>query len=400
MRVLHVLHSSWPRRVGYSLRTEAIVAHQRRRGIEVAAVTMPQRDGGDPPVEVFAGVAYHRVPAPRRALPPGLREARAMAALYARLRAVAAAVRPDVVHAHSPVLVGAPALCVAAERRVPLVYEVRDLWENASVDRGKFAADSLPYRAARALETAVLRRAAAAVTICEGLRRELAPRVGDPRRLFVVPNGVEPEAFTPRPRSDADVARFGLAGKEVVGYLGTFQPYEGLDVLIRAMPALRAIRPAAHLLITGGGGVEAELRALVQELGLAAHVTFTGPVPHEQVPALLALAELCVYPRRSTRTTRTTTPLKPLEAMAMGKAVIVSDVPAMAELVDDGVTGFVARAGDPEHLARTIAGVLAAPGRAREVGAAARAAVTAERAWSRLVARYDEVYASALEAHR
>ncbi|HVY62520.1 MAG TPA: glycosyltransferase, partial [Planctomycetota bacterium] len=296
------------------------------------------------------------------------------------------------------VLVGVPALRVARRAGVPLVYEVRDLWENASVDRGKFGLGGPFYRLARAAESRVLRGADAVVTICGGLRDELAPRVGRPGALHVVPNGVDADLFAARPPAAAVAARWGLAGKRVIAYVGTFQPYEGLDALIRALPAIAARVPAAHLLIAGSGGEERALRALTAALGLEARVTFTGRVPHAEVVDLYALADLLVYPRILTRTTALTTPLKPLEAMAMGRAVLVSDVPAMRELVRPGVTGLAFRAGDVDDLAREATRALEDGALAARLGAAARDWVLAERQWSTLVPGYGAIYEGLLAA--
>jgi PEP-CTERM/exosortase A-associated glycosyltransferase len=395
MRILHVLHTSLPQIAGYTVRSDYIIENLRRMGHELAVVTSAQHPGGDDPLEMIKGVPHFRTPALRANLRAGVREMSAMFALSRRIRQVVMQVKPDLVHAHSPVLVGLPAWRVAQSLRIPLVYEVRDLWENASVDRGKFAADSLAYRAARALETVVLKRAQATVTICETLRRELAPRVASPERLFVVANGVETETFTARPRSAELLRRWRLAGKAVISYIGTFQPYEGLDTLVRAVPHILAAIPNAHVMITGAGGVQSELEALSKSLRLTEHITFTGKVPHSEVLDLYALADVCVYPRLLTRTTQLTTPLKPLEAMAMGKPVIVSDVPAMAELIAEGSTGLTFTAGDPQALAQTIARVLADPALQKQLGDAARHYVVNERQWARLVAQYELVYAVA-----
>lgn len=187
-----------------------------------------------------------------------------------------------------------------------------------------------------------------------------------------------------------------MEGKRVIGYVGTFQPYEGLETLIDAMPRIRQRQPAAHLLITGSGGEEQRLRARTTELGLDPYITFTGRLPHHEVKEAYALADLMVYPRLMTRTTAITTPLKPLEAMAMGKPVIVSDVPAMHELVRPGVTGLLFRAGDRADLADKCAQVLSEPERCDELGRCARDWVLAERQWPHLVARYGAIYASAM----
>jgi PEP-CTERM/exosortase A-associated glycosyltransferase len=398
MRILHVLHTSLPQIAGYTVRSDYIIENLRRMGHELAVVTSAQHPGGDERLETIKGVPHYRTPALRSNLRTGVREMSAMFALQRRIRQVAMEVKPDLIHAHSPMLVGLPAWRVARSLRIPLVYEVRDLWENASVDRGKFAAGSLTYRAARALETFVLKRAQATVTICESLRRELEPRVAASERLFVVANGVETETFTARPRSAELVRRWQLEGKAVITYIGTFQPYEGLDTLVRGMPRVLAAIPNAHVMITGAGGVQPELEALSRSLRMTQHVTFTGRVPHREVLDLYALADVCVYPRLLTRTTQLTTPLKPLEAMAMGKSVIVSDVPAMAELITEAGTGLTFRAGDSQALAQTIIRVLADPALQRQLGDAARQKVVNERQWAHLIAQYEHVYAAAQRA--
>jgi glycosyltransferase involved in cell wall biosynthesis len=146
---------------------------------------------------------------------------------------------------------------VARSFRIPLVYEVRDLWENASVDRGKFVVDSPMYKIARRLETIVFQRAQAVVTICESLRNEIAPRVRG--QLHVVGNGFDAASFVPRQKKAEILKRWNLEGRRVIGYIGTFQPYEGLEDLVRAMPKILKQLPDAHLMITGAGGVQSEL---------------------------------------------------------------------------------------------------------------------------------------------
>jgi glycosyltransferase involved in cell wall biosynthesis len=305
------------------------------------------------------------------------------------------------------VLVGLPALRVARRRRLPFVYEVRDLWENASVDRGRFRESSPLYRVARSLESRVLERADAVVTICEALRAELAPRAGRPDKVHVVANGVDTVAFSPGASSEAALGQHGLAGKRVVLYAGTFQPYEGLELLARAMPVILRHVPDAHLVIAGGsvslqyagsslhGTQEEALAALVSELGVGKSVTMTGRLPYEAMNGLYAAADVVVYPRLLTRTTALTTPLKPLEAMAAGRAVIVSDLPPMRELVRDQDVGLCFPAGDVGALAGRCVEVLGSPQLRDSLGRAARALVVAERQWPSLVAAYPGIYRAA-----
>lgn len=393
MKILHVLHTSLPVIAGYTIRSRYIIEHSRRAGCELAVVSSAQHTNGDALFEIIQGVPYFRTPNSLRKLPPAFKEAHAMWTLARRLKEVVRQWRPDVIHAHSPVLVGLPALRVAREFRIPLVYEVRDLWENASVDRGKFSADSPLYKLARRLETVVFQRSQAVVTICESLKNEIAPRVRGP--LHVVGNGFDAASFVPRPKKPEVLKRWGLGGRRVIGYIGTFQPYEGLDLLVRALPKILHQLPNTQLMITGAGGVQSELERLTAELGLGQQITFTGRVPHEDVLDLYAASDLLAYPRISTRTTRITTPLKPVEAMAMGKPVVVSDLPAMRELVKPDETGLVFRAGDFDDLARVAGGLLADPERCEKIGQQAREEVMETRQWGKLVERYLPIYEAA-----
>jgi PEP-CTERM/exosortase A-associated glycosyltransferase len=331
-----------------------------------------------------------------------------MRSLERRVEAAAREVRPDIIHAHSPVLVGLPALRVARRLAIPLVYEIRDLWENASVDRGRFSAGSPLYRIARGLETHVLSRADAVVTICDLLKAELQPRAGRSDKVFVVANGVDAGSFAPLEGNSDLRRRWGLAGKEVILYAGTFQRYEGLNLLIRAIGHIVRSRPSAHLVIVGGsagfaGGSHAaspeerELLEMVRETGVREHVTFTGRIPHAAVKEMYALADVVAYPRLLTRTTSLTTPLKPLEAMAMAKAVIVSDLPPMRELVSDGTTGLVFREADVQDLAAQSTKLLRDPALRQRIGSAAREWVLRERQWKILISGYKNVYESVLK---
>ena len=405
MRILHVLHNSVPLLCGYSIRSGYIVDLERAMGWDPRVVTSGQHPNGDALKETIAGTEYRRTKAPKNQRFPFAREWALMRSLERQVEAAVRDARPDVIHAHSPVLVGLPALRVARRLGIPMVYEIRDLWENASVDRGRFAAGSPLYRIARGLESYVVRHAGAVVTICDLLKNEIAPRAGKADNVHVIPNGVDTDAFRPQSSSEALRRHWGLIGKEVILYAGTFQPYEGLDLLIRAMADVVRSRPSAHLMIVGGSAgfagksgasspEESLLLSAVQESAVGPHVTFTGRIPHADVKEMYALADVLCYPRRLTLTTALTTPLKPLEGMAMAKPVIASNVPAMCELVSDGATGLVFDAGDAQDLARKCLMLLSDPQLRQRLGTAGRDWVVRERQWPSLVAKYRDVYSA------
>ena len=395
MRILHVLDHGLPLQSGYTFRTRAILHAQMARGWQVAAVTGARQGATDAPEERVDGIDFFRTMPPAR-LPAPLGELREIAALAARVDAVAALFRPDVIHAHSPVLGGLAALRVARARRLPLLYEIRAFWEDAAVGNGTGREGSARYRATAALETWLCRRADALAVICEGLRGDLIARGIPAEKIIVSPNGVDLGLFGAPPLRDAALAAdLGLGPEsegEVIGFIGSFYDYEGLDDLIAAMPALVARRPAARLLLVGGGPMEAALRAQAAASPVSAAIRFIGRVPHAEVERYYGLIDVLAYPRKHMRLTDLVTPLKPLEAMAQGRIVAASDVGGHRELIRDGDTGTLFRADDPAAIAAALADLLADrsewPARRRR----ARAFVEAERNWSSNIARYEPVY--------
>ena len=221
MRILHILDHSVPLHSGYAFRTLAILAQQRALGWTTAQITSAKHTGATAVEEVVDGFTFHRT------LPSGsvverlpvLDQLAVIKGLTRRLLEVIGEVQPEILHAHSPSLNGLAALIAGRRRRLPVVYEVRALWEDGAVDHGTSQADSWRYRASRALETLVLRRADAVTTICEGLRGEIAAR-GVPRRaIAVIPNGVDTGQFTVGGPPDRVLTRsLGLDGARVLGF--------------------------------------------------------------------------------------------------------------------------------------------------------------------------------------
>ncbi|HEU4959939.1 MAG TPA: TIGR04063 family PEP-CTERM/XrtA system glycosyltransferase [Sphingomonas sp.] len=391
MRILHVLDHGLPLHSGYTFRTRAILKAQAALGWEVAAVTGPRHGAAPAPVEEIDGLTFHRT-RPPRPVPSPLSEAREIAAFARRIGQVAETFRPDLLHAHSPVLDALAALKVARARKLPLVYEIRAFWEDAAVGNGTGREGSLRYRLTKAVETWAVKRADAVAVICEGLRGDLVARGIDPAKIMVSPNGVDLTLFgDPGPRDDALAAELGLDG-EVIGFIGSFYDYEGLDDLIAAMLPLVAARPAAQLLLVGGGPMEAALRAQAAASPVAGRIRFVGRVPHGEVERYYSLVDVLAYPRKAMRLTELVTPLKPLEAMAQRRLVAASDVGGHRELIRDGDTGILFAPGDPRAIADALAGLLADRSGWDARRARARAFVEAERNWSSNISRYAPVY--------
>jgi PEP-CTERM/exosortase A-associated glycosyltransferase len=202
---------------------------------------------------------------------------------------------------------------------LPVVYEIRAFWEDAAVDHGTTREGSLRYRMTRALETRACQQADAVTCICEGLQQDLAGRGIPSSKITVIPNAVDPAQFTFGVPADTNLrTSLGLEDARVIGFIGSFYAYEGLDLLLAAAPAMIARDPRIRILLVGGGPEESRLRAQAAQLGLAQHVIFTGRVPHQIVNRYYSLVDVLVYARHPMRLTDLVTPLKPLEAMAQG----------------------------------------------------------------------------------
>lgn len=396
MRILHILDHSIPLHSGYTFRTAALLREQRALGWETFHLTSPKQGSTDQPFDDVDGLRFYRTqPSPPGGLRglPVLRERELMRRLEQRLEALARELSPDILHAHSPVLNVLPALKVGKKLGIPVVYEIRAFWEDAAVDHGTTREGSLRYRATRGLETSAIRRADHVFTICEGLRADIVGRGIAANKVTVIPNAVDVSAFQLASPPDRDLqAQLGLAGKTVIGFIGSFYAYEGLDLLLDAMPSLLARQPNVCLLLVGGGPQEGNLRAQAERLGITENVVFTGRVPHHLVNRYYDLIEVLAYPRHPMRLTELVTPLKPLEAMAQGQIFVASDVGGHRELVEHNKTGILFKAGDQNALAEAIAKTLAERERWPEIRANGRQFVENVRNWKNSVGNYVAPY--------
>ncbi|WP_184071346.1 TIGR04063 family PEP-CTERM/XrtA system glycosyltransferase [Sphingosinicella soli] len=394
MRPLHILDHSLPLHSGYTFRSRALIEGQRRLGWQPLMLTAPRHYAEGPDPETIDGLTFYRT---RKSGLPLLGEITATAK---RLDAVIEDTKPDLLHAHSPVLNFAAAWGAARRHNLPLVYEIRAFWEDAAVGNGTGREGDIRYRLTHAAESWACRRADAVGAICKGLLGDLRARGIDEAKLFEIPNAVDLTQFgDPLPRDTALGAELGLE-EDVIGFLGSFYDYEGLDILIAAMPRVVAARPKAHLLLVGGGPMEASLRAAASASSASDRIRFVGRVPHSEVDRYYSLVDVLAYPRKAMRLTELVTPLKPLEAMAQEKLVAASNVGGHRELIEDGVTGTLFAADDPNAAADALIGLLedreAWPARR----ARAKAWVSAERNWDRSVAAYVPVYERLLNRAR
>ncbi|MBB3223805.1 PEP-CTERM/exosortase A-associated glycosyltransferase [Massilia umbonata] len=407
LKILHVLDHSIPLHSGYTFRTRSILQEQRALGWDTHHITSPKHaaaNGGNGDThETVDGLRFFRTEPAHGMLSrmPVLNQLAVIDRLAARLLQVALDVKPDILHAHSPALNAVAALLVGRKLGIPVVYEIRAFWEDAAVDHGTSKEWGMRYRLTRAMETWALKRVDAATTICEGLRNEIVGRGIPAQKVEVIPNAVDIGDFSVSGTRDEVLAReLGLDGKTVLGFIGSFYAYEGLNVLLDAVPAMLAQRPELRVLLVGGGPQDAALRTQADVLGIGAQVIFTGRVPHTEVQRYYNLVDVLCYPRLKMRLTDLVTPLKPLEAMAQGRLLAASDVGGHRELIEDGRTGVLFAAGDAAALAKRVLALLAAPEQWPALKQQGRRFVESERNWAASVARYRKVYGKLVTGER
>lgn len=279
--------------------------------------------------------------------------------------------RYDLAYVTSPPLfVGGVALALRALRRIPFVFEVRDLWPESAVAMGELR-NPRYIRWATALEERCYRRARHIVTVTSGLRDRLIERGIDAAKVSVIANGANTDLYRPLPEAGAAVrARLGLSDRFVVVYAGLLGIAQGLPTLVEAARLLQGEN--VHVVFVGDGPVRSELEQQVAAYGLS-NVTFTGIVPRDQVPAYLAAAQVAVVIFTDTELFRRSLPSKIFDALACGCPVLLSapEGAASAVLRESG-GGVHVPPEAPEAIAAAVRALRGHPDRLRQLGQSGR----------------------------
>lgn len=391
-RLLYLLHHSRPYLTnGYATRGHGIATGMQEAGIDLVCLTRPgfpvdivkNLPDEIPASETIEGITYLRDLEPRRSGPGRSRSylKDAAAQIEKRLREI----RPQAVMVASNYVSALPAVLAARRCGLPVAYEVRGFWEITKVSRDPAYVEKLTYHAEMALDAAAAAACDHVFTLATPMRDELVRRGVPGDLISLLPNSCDPQHFTPLARADELAAAWNIPGDiPVIGYIGSFVQYEGLDDLTHACARLRREGHEFRLVLVGGkegGAVEAEIDDIAESSGLGDWLITPGRVPHEEVDAWYSLIDIAPFPRKPQRVTEMVTPLKPLEAMAMEKAVVMSSVRAMAEMVEDGRTGLVFEKGSVDDLTAKLASLISDTELCRNMGQNARQYILTERTW-------------------
>ncbi|HLR44062.1 MAG TPA: glycosyltransferase, partial [Brevibacterium sp.] len=416
LRVLHLVTNSLPHtQSGYAVRTHNILTALRQHGIESLALTRtgyPVMIGkpfcGDE--DVVDGIRYRRtLPPSLGATPQGRLEQEVDEAIH-----LVEEFRPHVLHATTDFRNALVAQAVSAATGIPWVLEVRGLLEKTwiashrSPEGRARAAESEKVARIAAAEARLARQAGAVVTLSRTMAEVLRDRGVRAENITLVPNGVDSslldEELSPaqaRARIDSPLPADALA----VGAVSALVDYEGFDTLLRAVAALlqgslvpEHVRDRLHVVLVGDGVSAPALSKLARELGIADRLHIPGRVPRDRARDWVQALDVVVVPRRDLEVSRTVTPQKPIEAMALARPVVVSDLPALRETVENSAgeaVGVLVPPDDSQALGAALAALLADPARRAALGAAGRAAA-AERTWAAMMGRYEGAYRAVL----
>ncbi|MHA7180901.1 glycosyltransferase family 4 protein [Arthrobacter sp. MDB2-24] len=394
--VLHHLTNSLPHTgSGYAQRTHSLLKAQTEAGWTIHAATRvgyPVQVGKlfARGMDVLDGVSYHRLlPVPMAA---GFDQRLQQQA--EELLKLALDLKPAILHATTPFTNGIVVEQVARALGIPWVYEVRgqlaDTWAS---NRPAHAIASERYKLFTDREAQVMRKASLVVTLGEAMKQGIMRR-GVPQEKILLSRNAVGDEYLEEPLSPGEARRLrGLPEDGIfVGTVSSLVDYEGLHTLLYAVALLVPSHPELRCLIVGDGAAAPALRSLALELGIASQVTFTGRVPRHEARSYHQALDIFVVPRMNLDVTSAVTPLKPVEAMACARAVVASDLPALREIVRDGVTGLLVGPENLEELAEAIRHLVDDGSERVDFGKSGRAEALATRIWSYNASQLSDAY--------
>lgn len=251
----------------------------------------------------------------------------------------------------------------------------------------------------RLLEGLVMRKADRVICISEILKGFLVRYGLDARKIHVVPNGIDAEAFRPGIADSEVVDRYKLQDRVVVGYIGSFQFFSDLRVFIDIAGKICRNNPKAVFLFVGAGPVGDKMQSMANDAGLKERMIFTGSVPHARVPRYLSVMDVLISPYRDDYLFYGSS-MKLLEYMAAGKPAVITALGQIKELVHDGCNGMLYEPGDYSALASKMETLLQDRALRMRLGACARKTVEENWTWERQASRIAAVLQEAVECRK
>ena len=301
--------------------------------------------------------------------------------------------QPEIIHSASNFVVGMAGAKAAKALGIPSIYEIRGFWHLTQSTKRQGYAGSDHYNLTERLELETAKASDHVFTITNALKNILIENGVSSDKISVLPNAVDPTKFNLNPKDMKLEKELEFENKVVIGYVGSFVNYEGLDILLEACSILyKKLGDCFRLLLVGDGAMMQSLRRSVRFLQLEDIVKFTGRVSHDEVQRYYSLIDIAPLPRKGLRVCELVSPLKPFEAMGAGKVLITSSVAALAEIVKDGETGFVFEKDNMQDLADKLELTITDKDLRNKIGLNAHNWVKETHSWEVISKRVIDVY--------
>jgi glycosyltransferase involved in cell wall biosynthesis len=303
-------------------------------------------------------------------------------------------IKPKLVHAASSIHNALPSLIAARTLGIPFIYEVRGFWEvtRASVNPGW--GESERYKIEHDLEIFIASQADHVVALTGGIKEELVNNGLDEKTITIVSNAISIDKFTHVSLSDSKYAN-SKNNEPVIGYVGAIVEYEGLDDLIDALEIVAKKGHQFKLVIAGDGNRLDAITQQVKASPISNCIDLLGRIPHEEVGALIDAIDIMPLPRKPLPVCEMVSPLKPFESMICKKALVGSDVAAIAEIIQHEKTGLLFQKGNIEDLADKIIQLIQSPVYRKTLGENAYKWVTENKTWEKVSESYHSIYREA-----
>jgi len=410
-KIFHLLNVSLPDLSGYSIRSHNILKHQKEY-CHIYAITEPAYIQKKTPDNI-ENILYFRFPPTKGyqlffnpKIKKIVRKAQILNWYYRTifkntlfsLKKLITFYKPDILHVHSSHFYGYYISKIAKKLKIPFIFEVRGFLEDTHVGLGILKQGSLQYNNKKKFRLKIIKKADAVITLGHAMKKELISQGVDKNKIKIVPNGVDIKELHPKPPKISLKEKLSIKNEKTLGYVGSIRRIEGIEILLEAMKVIKKEINDAILLIVGPGDpiYINELKNISKKLKINNCVKFLGPVPNSEIDDYYSILDICIIPRLNIRVNRLVTPLKPLEVMAMGKVLVVSDLPALKELVKSNISGVFFKAENSENLAKKIIHLILNPNQMERLGKSSRQFVKNNFDWHLNIKKYITLYETLL----
>tara|TARA_R110000765_G_scaffold334224_3_gene424637 strand:- start:1815 stop:4151 length:2337 start_codon:yes stop_codon:yes gene_type:complete len=411
-RIAYILHNSLPfSSGGYATRGYGLSIALKDLGYDVHVINRPgfPVDLGNElvpseigEISIIDDIPHIRILEPtRRGKRPYDYMLEAADALEIRFREY----RPEIVVAASNHITAIPALIAASRLGIPFIYEVRGFWEITRVSREPEFEHKAAFKVQVLLEAMAAKRSRHVFTLTQPMKDELIRRGIEGSKVTLLPNSCNPYEFIPRGRNQDLAKKLDIPNTvPVIGYIGTFVQYEGLEHLVEACGLLKQKGIEFRLLIVGNENASGTDRGPITEAiietaeanNMTDWVILPGRVPHDEVSDYYSLIDITPFPRKPQPVTEMVSPMKPLEAAAMKKAIVVSSVKALKEMIVHEGNGLIFEKGNISDLATQLERLISNDELRIKLGDSAREWVETERTWQITAKKMDDILKGSL----